>query len=43
MHVEVFHDYCSAYKLKRFIPKGHRKYQQQEDSEDVTSNNDEES
>jgi transposase InsO family protein len=41
MHVEVFHDYCSANKLKRFIPKGHRKYQQQEDSEDDTSNNDE--
>jgi hypothetical protein len=41
MHFEVFHDYCSANKLKRFIPKGH-KYQQQ-DSEDNTSNNDEES
>ena len=43
MHVEVFHDYCSANKLKRFIPLGHRKYQQQEDSGDDTSTNDEES
>ena len=43
MHVEVFHNYCSANKLKRFIPKGHRKYQPREDSEDDTSNNDEES
>jgi hypothetical protein len=39
MHVEVFHDYCSDNKLKRIIPKGHRKYQQQEESEDDTSNN----
>jgi hypothetical protein len=45
IHMEAFHQYCSANKLRRFIPQGHRKYLQttQTSCDTETSNDDNDS
>jgi hypothetical protein len=41
IHLEAFHQYCSANKLRRFIPQGHRKYlHTTKTSSDTKSSND---